>query len=184
MIRSLVTVCIFGLGMVLALPVFAQSVDLRDPGEHFFQETFGDLQEELQIASEEGKQGLFVFFELDECPFCDRMKSVVLNRSDVQDYYREHFRIITIDIEGDIEMVDFEGRETTQKELAFSQFKVRATPVFCAFDLTGKEVARHTGPTRGAEEFLWFGEYVTDKIYKQQSFTRYKRARRKQAGSG
>lgn len=167
-----------------AAPAFAQSEAPRDPGEYFFQDTFGDLQEEIQLVAEEGKQGLLVFFEMDECPFCDRMKRNVLNRPKVQDFFREHFRIITIDIEGDIEMVDFQGQETTQKQLAFEQFKVRATPVFTVFDLQGKEIARHTGPTSNAEEFMWFGEYIVDGVYQQQNFIRYKRARRKQASPG
>ena len=41
----------------------------------FFDETFGDFTEELTHAREQGKVGVFVFFEMDECPFCHRMKT-------------------------------------------------------------------------------------------------------------
>lgn len=74
-------------------------------------------------------------FEMDECPFCHRMKTTVLNRPEVQDYFRKHFLIFSVDIEGDIEITDFQGKPTTMKDFAFKQYRVRATPVFQFFDL-------------------------------------------------
>lgn len=153
----------------------------RDPSDYFFEETFGNFQEELDLARQEGKQGVLIFFEMDECPFCHRMKTTVLNQVPVQDYFRKHFRIFSVDIEGDVEITDFQGRHTTQKDFAFKQYQVRATPVFAFFDLDGKLVARHTGPTSGVQEFLWLGEYVADGHYRDESFSRFKRDKRTQA---
>lgn len=152
----------------------------RDPTEYFFHETFGDFREELATAQSEGKQGVLLMFEMDECPFCHRMKTTVLNQPDVQAYYREHFRIFPIDIEGDIEITDFNGETTTMKDFAFRQFRVRATPVFAFFDSDGNYIqrARFTGATRDKEEFLLLGRYVVDGAYRDQTFTRYKRASR------
>jgi thioredoxin-related protein len=65
------------------------------------------------------------------------MKSSVLNRPDVQDYFREHSRIFPVDVEGDIEITGFRGGTTTMKDLAFEQNRVRATPVFAFSDLDG-----------------------------------------------
>ena len=151
----------------------------RDPATHFFQETFGDLGEELEMARDESKKGIVIFFELDDCPFCHRMKREVLNRPDVQDYYRKHFRIISMDIEGDVELVDFQGKITTQKDFATNTQRVRATPVIAFFDLEGKRVARFIGATRDAKEFLLLGRYVAEGHYKNSNFTRFKRAQRK-----
>ncbi len=50
-------------------------------------------------------------------------------------------------------------------------------------DLEGKQVARYTGATRNAQEFLWLGQYVADGIYRDKSFTRYKREKKKQQGT-
>ena len=152
----------------------------RDPGQHFFNETFGDVSEELENARDSGKQGILVMFEMDECPFCHRMKTTILNQPDVQDYFREHFMIFPVDIEGDVEVVDFQGKTTTMKDFAFKQYRVRATPVFAFFDLDGKYIkrARFTGATKDKEEFMLLGKYVVDGAYKQQSFTRYKRSAR------
>jgi thioredoxin-related protein len=157
---------------------------VRAPGEFFFQETFGDFREELALAREEQKLAILLFFEQEDCPFCQRMKTTVLNRSEVQDYYRTHFRIFSVDIEGDLEVTDFNGTTTTQKDFAFKQFNVRATPVFAFFDLDGNLIARHTGPTSNVQEFLWLGEYVAGGHYRTQSFTTYKRDRRRQAANG
>lgn len=152
----------------------------RDPGQHFFNESFGDFSEELENARDSGKQGILVMFEMDECPFCHRMKTTILNQPDVQDYFREHFMIFPVDIEGDVEVVDFQGKTTTMKDFAFKQYRVRATPVFAFFDLDGKYIkrARFTGAAKDKEEFMLLGKYVVDGAYKQQSFTRYKRSAR------
>jgi len=171
----------FGMALLIVLLVPVAGAEApRDPAEYFFHETFGDFSEELETARDEGKQGVLLMFEMDECPFCHRMKSTVLNQPDVQDYYREHFRIFTVDIEGDIEITDFNGDTTTMKDFAFRQFRVRATPVFAFFDSDGKYIkrARFTGATRDKQEFLLLGRYVVDGAYRDQSFTRYKRAKR------
>lgn len=150
----------------------------RDAGTHFFDESFWDLTEELENARAAGKQGILIMFEMDECPFCHRMKTTILNQPDVQAWYKAHFLILPIDIEGDLEMVNFQGEATIMKDFAFQEYRVRATPVFAFFDLDGNYIkrARYTGATRDKEEFLLLGQYVVDGIYKEQSFSRYKRS--------
>ncbi len=172
MIRALVTISLL---MVLILP--AQALQLRDPESHFFDDSFGDLQEELATAKEQGKKAILIMFEMEECPFCRRMKAKVLNRDDVQDYFRKHFLILSMDVEGDLEITDFQGNTTTQKEFALKQFRVRATPVFQFVGLDGKPIkkARYTGATSDADEFKLLGQYVVDERYKETSFVRYKR---------
>ena len=149
--------------------------------DDFFDQSMGDFQEELEVAKEEGKKGILLFFELDECPFCHRMKTTILNQPDVIDYFKKHFLIFPVDIEGDVEITDFQGKVTTQKDFAFKQHRVRATPVFAFFDLSGKRIVRYTGATSSKEEFLWLGEYVVSGAYKKTRFSRYKRERRKSA---
>ena len=165
------------LASMLAAPAPA-SETLRDPYAHFFQNTFGDFTEETDVARDEGKKGVVIFFEMDECPFCARMREMVLNHADVQDYYREHFRIFTVDIEGDTEIVDFMGNEMPAKDFAFKVNKVRATPVIAFYDLDGQRVVRFTGAVRTKQEFLWLGEFVANGYYRETNFTRFKRALR------
>jgi len=158
----------------------------RDAGEFFFDQNLGDLQEELENAKDEGKKGVFIFFEMDECPFCHRMKQTVLNQQSVQEYFKKNFVSLAVDIEGDIEIVDFKGNEMTQKEFAVKN-KVRATPVMAFYDFDAKQAVRYTGATSGVEEFMWLAEFYEKGIYKMKSksgrpirFAAYKRLKKKQ----
>ncbi|MDJ0739157.1 MAG: thioredoxin family protein [Gammaproteobacteria bacterium] len=166
--------------LALLLPMAAADQAARDPGTHFFNDTFGDFREELQTARDAGKKGILIMFEMDECPFCHYMKTRILNRPAVQDYFREHFLVFSVDIEGDIEITDFAGRETTMKDFALHQYRVRATPVFAFFDLDGGYIkrARLTGKANDHEEFMLLGRYVVEQAFRKQTFTRYKRAKR------
>lgn len=178
--RWLAVLLVLLMALPMASTTFAAETP-RDPGQHFFNQTFGDFSEELDTAREEGKTGILLMFEMDECPFCQRMKTMVLNQPKVQDYFREHFLIFPVDVEGDIEIVDFEGQTNSQKDFALKQFRVRATPVFAFFDLDGNLVARYTGATRDREEFLLLGQYVVEGAYQDTTFTKYKRAKRDEA---
>ncbi|MHB1215534.1 MAG: thioredoxin family protein [Thiobacillus sp.] len=159
--------------LLVSAPVWAET---RDPLNHFFQPKFGDFQADLQEARKQGKQGIFLFFEMDACPFCERMKTTILNQSDVQDAYREKFLVYSIDVNGDTEMTDFQGKRMTEKAFAFAH-RVRATPTLLFFDLDGKLVARHTGPTKNQAEFLLLGQYVAEGAYATQPFIKYKQGK-------
>jgi len=165
--------------LFIVMLVISMQAKLHASELAFFDKSFGDFSEELEIAKEEGKKGVFIFFEMDECPFCHRMKTTVLNQPEVISFYKKHFKIFEVNIEGDVEMTDFQGNETTQKDFSFKQQRVRATPVFAFFDLSGQRVVKYTGPTSSVKEFIWLGEYMLGEEYKKSSFTRYKRARRK-----
>jgi thioredoxin-related protein len=158
----------------LALPAMAE---VRDPHTHFFMSKMGDFKEELAVARAEGKQGVLIMFEMDDCPFCARMKAGILNQSSVQDYFRQHFLIYPVDVKGDIPIVDFKGRETTEKAFALEQ-RARATPVFVFYDLEGNLLTRFTGATQSAEEFILLGKYVVEGAYKTTPFNIYKRQAR------
>lgn len=151
----------------------------RDPYKFFFNETWGDLKEELAHAKAQGKEGILIFFEMDECPFCHFMKKNILNQTVVQDFYRENFLNFVVDIEGDVEIKNMKGISMKQKDFAFREHRVRATPVIAFFNLDGKRIFRYTGKASGVDEFLLMGKFVKNKIYKKMSFTRYKRDQRK-----
>ncbi len=172
------------LRLLWLVPFFVSQVvcaegSIRSPDEFFFDQSLGDFSEELENARDEGKQGVFIFFEMDECPFCHRMKVTVLNQPKVQAYFKQHFLNFVVNIDGDVEMVDFNGKTTTQRDFSFKQHRVRATPTMIFFDLTGQRISKYIGPTSGVEEFLLLGEYIVSEAYKKGSFSRYKRAQRR-----
>ena len=148
---------------------------LLDSNVGFFDDSFGDLKEELETARTDGKFGVMVMFETEECPWCTRMKSQVLNRVHVQDYYHDHFRLIALDAEGDVIINDFEGGEITSKDFSLKHMRVRATPVFAFFDLEGTLVMRYTGALKNAHDFMLLGKFVVEGHYKNGRFNRYRR---------
>lgn len=164
------------LTLILGLSLLGSSAwaEVRDPHAHFFMPKLGDFKEELDTARSEGKQGVLIMFEMEDCPFCYRMKGTVLNQSQVQDWYRKHFLIYAMDVKGDAPMTDFKGKSTTEKAFSLEN-RARATPTFVFFDLEGNPIARFTGATQTADEFLLLGKYVVDGIYKDMPFNVYKR---------
>lgn len=147
--------------------------ETRDVNQYFFDQKLGDLKAELSTARQEGKQGVLLMFEQEDCPWCHRMKETILNQSEVQEYFKQHFLIFPMDIKNDLALIDFKGKNTTEK--AFSaEHRVRATPVFLFFDLDGNVTYRFTGVARDAREFMLLGRYVLDGVYKTQTFTVYK----------
>ncbi|MGA7802271.1 MAG: thioredoxin fold domain-containing protein [Gammaproteobacteria bacterium] len=150
----------------------------RDPSTHFFSQTLGDFQDELATAKAQGKDGILLFFEQADCPFCHRMKETVLNQPQVQEYFTKHFLCFPVDIEGDVQITNFQGQSVSEKDFAFKENRVRATPVFMFYNLQGKAVTRYTGETSGVQEFMLLGKYVVDGVYKKMPFIRYKREQR------
>ncbi|MDP2783970.1 MAG: thioredoxin family protein [Sulfurimicrobium sp.] len=163
----------FLLGLMLCLSVFAAQAETRDVQQHFFNPHLGDFKAELDTAKQEGRQGILLMFEMEECPFCHRMKQTILNQSEVQDYYRKNFLIFSVDTEGANTLVDFAGKETTEKKFALDH-RVRATPAFIFFDLSGKPLTRFTGAAKDMKEFMALGRYVAEGAHKSMPFARYK----------
>lgn len=174
MIRAIPIFCL----LFLLLPFTATAEDYSA----FFDEGFGDFQEELENAVDEEKSAILIMFEMDECPFCHRMKRTVLNQPEVQEYFRKHFKIFTVDVEGDVEVVDFQGNTVSEKDMSLKQFRVRATPVFQFVDLEGKPIkrGRYTGAASGVDEFMLFGQYVIEQKYTEMPFVKYKRTAAKE----
>ena len=87
----------FGVGLISLVMMLPFSVQAADA---FFDETFGNYQEELEVAVEEGKKGVFIFYHMEECPFCHRMRTTIMTEPDVIKLYKDNFMTIMHDIEG------------------------------------------------------------------------------------
>jgi thioredoxin-related protein len=156
--------------MVLVLgSAYSAAETTRDPYAHFFTATFGDLPEEMATARTEGKLGMLLFFEADACPYCEHMRRKVLNQPHVQDWFRERFVNIAVDIHGDIEVKDFDGITLPMKVFADHR-RVYMTPVMSFIDPSGAEIYRHLGMIRTPEEFLMLGEYIEGRHYYDLEF--------------
>ncbi len=162
-------------GALILLSIFnVAQAETRSAEDHFFDQKLGDFKSELAAAKQDGKSGVLLMYELDDCPFCDRMKKTILNQSEVQDYFHKHFSIFFIDLKGDVAMTDFKGKQTTEKAFGIEQ-RIYGTPVFDFFDLNGDRVVRFPGATRDIHEFMLLGKYVVEGAYKDKPFAIYKR---------
>ncbi|MBI3874045.1 MAG: thioredoxin fold domain-containing protein [Arcobacter sp.] len=139
----------------------------------FFDFSSESFKEDMQSAKDDGKQGIMIFFGMDDCPFCHKMKINVLNQPDVMKYYKENFASYEVDVNGDIKIKDFDGTPTTHKQFAIKH-NVRATPVIAFFDLDGNKIFTRTGYS-SKDEFLLLGDFIATKKYQTLNFTKYKR---------
>lgn len=161
------------LGVALAFAPAGQAQEL----EGFWDDPFKDLKADVEAAREEGKAGVFAFFEMDECPFCHRMKTQVFTDPAVQEYIKEHFVTVSIDIEGDVMMTAPDGEQLKEKDFAFKKYRVRATPVMIFFDTEGEPALRYTGPTQSPEEFRQLMAFFASGAYQEpgMNFFKYKK---------
>ena len=168
--------------LLFGLAGAAGGSETRDPYQYFFNPLAGDLKAELSDARAAGKKAVFLMFEQEGCPGCLHMKNHVLNRPDVQKFYREHFLNFTIDIYSSVPVADFAGRAYTEKTYALS-LKVKGTPTLLFYDPDGKEVVRILGAVREADEFVTLGEFVASGAYKTRKFAEYRQDLQRKKGS-
>ncbi len=145
--------------------------------EALFDQHFNDYSENLDDARDANKDGIFVFFFMDDCPFCQKMERQVLNQPKVIEYFRSHFLNYKINTESDLELVDFEGNDTIERIFAKRHNRIGATPVLAFFDLKGNRVVRRTG-FANQDDFLLLAKYMVEKAYLKEKFVRYKRKHR------
>jgi thioredoxin-related protein len=150
----------------------AFAAELRD-AQSFFNLNMGDLKAEAAEAKSDKKKAILVIFEQEGCPGCRHMRTQVLNRKDVQDYYRANFASLSLDIWSSVPVRDFAGRERTEKQYAQNS-KIRGTPTFVFYDLAGNEISRVFGVVETPEEFLLLGRYISSGAYKSRDFAQYK----------
>jgi thioredoxin-related protein len=83
----------------------------------WFNNSFLDMREDFEEAKDEGKR-FAVIFEQRGCGYCIKMHTDVLARKYINDYLRENYRIVQLNLWGDREVTDFDGKKMSEKELA------------------------------------------------------------------
>ncbi len=170
------------LSIVIAFcPLAARAAETRDAAK-FFNLNMGDLKTDLAEARADGKKALMVMFEQEGCPGCLHMKNQILNRADVQDYYRAHFANLSLNVLSSVPVKDFADRELTEKAYAQAA-KIKVTPTFVFYDLTGREIVRTLGAVDTPAEFLQLGRFVASGAYRTHTFIQYKQQNPTKKGS-
>ncbi|MDA0305965.1 MAG: thioredoxin family protein [Proteobacteria bacterium] len=126
---------------VLLTPVDGQAekkllpnVEANEEGLHvqpWFKNTFLDLREDIADAAKERKQ-LVIVWEQKGCPYCREMHRVNLRIPEVVNYIRANFNVIQLNLWGDREVTDLDGKVTTEKKLG-RKYRVQFTPTLQFF---------------------------------------------------
>jgi thioredoxin-related protein len=107
--------------------------------QSWFQLSFLDLREDFADAKAAGKR-LAVLFEQRGCVYCASLHNEVLAARYINDYVRENFAVVQLDLWGARAVTDFDGTVLTERALA-ERWGVIFTPTiaFMKDDLTGFE---------------------------------------------
>lgn len=137
----------------------------------WFNLSFLHLKEDLQDAASFGKRGLIVYFGQDFCPYCKALIEGNFSRRDIEQYTRNYFDVVTIDIHGDRMVTDLHGAVMSEKAFAARE-KINFTPTLIFYDLDGNEALRLQG-YYPPYKFRAALEYVADAHYRNESFSDY-----------
>lgn len=140
----------------------------------WFKESFLDIAEDVDEASEAGKQVL-LFFQLNDCPYCDRMLSEAFEPESMATYIQQHFDTIAVNVRGDREIAFSEDVSVTEKQLS-EILKVAATPAILFLNEDNKTVVRING-YRAPERFRQILEFVASRSYSSTSLADYLQAK-------
>lgn len=137
----------------------------------WFKRSFLDLQEDLKESTDNGKKGLIVYFGQKRCPYCQMLIDVNFGQKEIENYTREHFDLVPIDIWGVEEVTDVDGNVLTQREFAKRE-QTNFTPSLLFFNEDGEQVMRLRG-YYPPYEFMAALQYVAEGHYKREKFKVY-----------
>jgi hypothetical protein len=107
--------------------------------QRWFQLSFLNLRDDFAEAKAAGKR-FAIIFEQRGCPYCIKLHTELLAQRYINDYMRENFAVLQLDIWGAREVTDFDGKVLSERALA-ERWGIIFTPtiVFFKDDLAGLE---------------------------------------------
>jgi len=150
--------------------------------QSWFAMSFLNLAEDFSEAKAAGKR-FAVVFEQRGCPYCIKMHTDILANKYINDYLRENFTILQLDLWGSREVTDFDGARMPEKVLA-ERWGVIFTPTIVFFKddlggLAGKwgrelEAIERLPLSYGRDTFYDLFVWVRHKIYEHdKNFQRF-----------
>ena len=145
----------------------------------WFVNSFLNLREDFADAKAAGKR-FAVIFEQRGCAYCVKMHTEVLAKKYINDYVRNNFRIVQLNMWGAREVTDFDGRRVTEKTLA-ERWGILFTPTIVYFkeqlpagkngrDFEVLRMGLGIGPGTFYDMFVW----IKQKVYqKNRNFQRF-----------
>ena len=144
------------------------------PPPAWFKESFLEIADDVDEASEAGKHVL-LFFELNGCPYCDRMLTESFEAEPLSSYIQKNFDVIAINIQGDREIAFNDEVSVTEKQLG-EILKVYSTPALLFLNEHNQTVVRVNG-YRAPERFRQVLEFAATRSYRSASLADYLQAK-------
>lgn len=164
----------------------ASELKLNDDGLYtkpWFLESFLELPDDLKEAAGKKKR-LVIMWELKGCPYCKKIHEINLADPAIENFIKDRFEILQLNIIGSREVTDFDGQKLPEKQFA-QKYGVRYTPTFQFFPDTvdglapktpaAREVARWQGYME-PKPFLAMFRFVADKAYEKMSLNDFLKA--------
>ena len=157
--------------------------ELGDDGLHkqsWFIDSFLDLRDDQKEAAEAGKH-FAIFWEQRGCPYCAEMHKVNLAKPEISNYIKTNFNVLQLDLYGPRNVVDFDGKEMSEKDLA-QRWNVNFTPSIVFFPNSKEGLPSKSGGKLKIWQLIGYWkpyhfittfEYVRSGQYKTQKFQRF-----------
>ena len=157
--------------------------ELSDDGLYYqkwFVNSFLDLGEDLAEAQQAGKR-FAIFWEQKGCPYCKETHLVNFGKPKINQYVRENFAILQLNMWGSREVTDFDGQAMEERKLA-RKWGITFTPTIMFLEESVEKVAGRPGNKAEVARmpgyfkpfhFINMFQYVKEKSYAQQHFQKY-----------
>lgn len=136
----------------------------------WFKESFLDLEEDINDASEQNKR-LVVYFWQPGCPYCSQLWDDNFSHKDIEDSFRKNFEIVAINMWGNREIVTVKGNSLSEKSFA-EALNIQYTPTLLFFDEERKVTLQLNGYIP-PEDFRLALEYAANRDKSKGSYAAY-----------
>lgn len=147
----------------------------------WFKDSFLDLREDVEEASESGKR-IMLYFHQDGCPYCERLIKTNFTQHDIATLAQENLDVIAINMWGDREVSDLAGKIVTEKQFAVAN-RVQFTPTLLFLNEKGETIFRANG-YYPPEKFKLLLSYIIDRQESLLPFREYLAGKALQRSSG
>ena len=136
----------------------------------WFKTSFLDFSEDLIEATDENRH-IMIYFHQNGCPYCAKLVNDNFHNESLVAKLKKHFEVIQINMWGDRDLTDWQGREFSEKQFS-SVMQVQFTPTLLFLNAKGSTLLRLNGyqPTDKMHAVL---DYISGKKYLKQSFASY-----------
>lgn len=109
----------------------------------WFHNGFLDFKDDIAAASAAGKR-LMILVTQDGCPYCNALVERNLSQRDIEALVRSKFEVVAINLVGDREVSNVNGKRYTEKTFA-EALKVQFTPTILFFNENSEIILRLNG---------------------------------------